>query len=288
MSIMMTIDDSSTAFVSKVISHMSGISSRVCLHADSLKATDKAQHGLLLDTFDEYKALADNQIKVFDGKQGRSLASLEHKIRYYKDKYPNKHLFVFVDSFHNLDDVQASGMSTYQACNISSKKLKQLVTDLGVHIFTTAHVRKGVPGVCPTKMDLSDTGKIDYDALATWMCHCEAADLGNNATKFWHDETDLVQDPEWSPGDSEANKMIPRRKPIFEIHIVKDKKELDYVPIMLKLDGSKNKFTTMTSDEIRAMKKAAERETHNIPGMFSGGIPVNNTPNVYGSIPGRY
>jgi len=276
----MSIDDNYQLFVSRMLSRISGIDSEKCLHADYLKENEPHQYKKVKDAFEQYRELAKTKIKIFDGTKGRSLASLENKIKYYQDKYSPESTFVFIDSFHNMDDILSGGTSKtdgYKAINRASAKVKQMNTDLNVHIMATAHLRKVPAGVIPTKQDLAETGKLEFDALGIMLLYCDLSDLGANAKKFWEDKTETYKNPEWTDADDPKLKYLPMKKPILELYLSKDKRKVIREPIYLKQDPTKNIYTQLTATEIKKyIKSTGEPNPDSLPSFGS------HTPRIGG------
>lgn len=180
MCIYLTIDDSAKEFLPRVISY--DVSKRIYetyndlfdmvninkfatpyLYKDSIE-----YDSFMLERSTTYKQLLSMAEKdkyiVLDSEHGKSIEFVGSILKYYTEKYPDRHIFLWIDNIHlvsvpNYDESRAK-------YKFLSHELKSFAVKYGATIIGTIEYRKLPPGMKPTNSDIAEAASFEYDANA--------------------------------------------------------------------------------------------------------------------------
>ena len=105
----------------------------------------------------------DGRLVVKDVTHGGSLTYGESLIRYYKEKYPDRHIVYILDNFHKASDFDQA-RETRDKFKRLSNYAKNIATRHHVTIIATVEYTKMPPGDVPNNSNIAETRAFQYDA----------------------------------------------------------------------------------------------------------------------------
>ena len=150
---------------------------------------------------------------IKDANEGTSLAYIERLIKYYREKYPDRHLVYVLDNFHKLTDFGAGKADERVRVKEISKIMKNLATKYHICIITTVEYRKTAGNQKAGNQDISETVQIEYDANLIAHVHNELHDKGEKCPSHLIHFASLP--------DSSQDELV--RMPVIELSIGKNK-----------------------------------------------------------------
>lgn len=177
----------------------------------------------------------DNLI-IRDAKFGRSLGYLQNYFRSLRNRYPDKHIVLFIDSLAKIipgdgDDVKADSSNKGAWKAFLATELKYQSTLHNLCIVTPCDFRKINDNRRPTNDDLKDAAELAYEA------NCIL--LGFNEVNVNGDQRESILTWEYEG----------TQYPLFEINVSKNKKTKFRGTIRLKFYPQTCSFKEQTIDE---------------------------------------
>lgn len=199
-SVMFTIDDSSTEFIPRMVAlDMAKRTYETNKDLFDLIEINKVSQPFLFEENVEYQAMEEerqqswrniinlggkHKIIIKDSENGKSVDYINTTLKDITSRYPDKRVIAFIDNFH-LVDVPGYEDGRIKYKNLSHD-LKHMCTKYGCTIFATAEYTKIAPGVKPTNNNLSETVALEYDANVIFHLYSELHSIREQSNKyFW-------------------------------------------------------------------------------------------------------
>lgn len=128
--------------------------------------------------------IKDDRLVIKDSGDGQSIVYTESLIKFYKDKYPDRHIVLFLDNFHKLPDFGEMKMNdrTKRLCNM----LKNMATQHHVTIVSTVEYRKLAPNEKPSNLVIAESRAFQYDATVILHLHNDMHHKGEDESVLVH------------------------------------------------------------------------------------------------------
>lgn len=132
--------------------------------------------------------LETEKLTIIDIEDGPFIASLEKNIRYLRNKYPEKKLFILSDNTHNYEDFMDLEQTTRMK-RISTLQ-KKITVKYRAFMLATVEYRKFAAKkkdemVLPTNEDIADSRALEYQADVIIHVYNDLKDRGDNANIVW-------------------------------------------------------------------------------------------------------
>lgn len=202
--IFLTLDDGSKELISRILTY--DIAARLNNTNnelfDLLTINKIAQPFLFGDCFEYDALMAEREISykkiisyiknermiVLDTDDGRSLDFVQSAIKTYTERYPDKHVFFFLDNLHLLTCAsKEEGRHKYA---FLSRELKDTVKRYAATLISTVEYTKLQPGVKPCNSNIAESGALEYDANMIMHLWNEVHSLKDKATMYFFDSDD--------------------------------------------------------------------------------------------------
>lgn len=150
-----------------------------------------------------------------DANDGSSIEHIERSMHSYQEQLemmaPGEYrLVVFIDNFHDIT-VETPGYAEDNArFDYVSGRLNELAIEYDAPMICSAEFRKINTNKRPNLEDIKSTGKITYEAKSIVLVFNEVGVKEGQAEVYW-EMTDST------------NPDVPRKMPVFEMHIAKNK-----------------------------------------------------------------
>ena len=129
------------------------------------------------------KLVRENRLIVLDSEKGNSVDFINATVKYYSDKFPDKHIFMFIDNFHLVSlPGYEDGRMKYK--NLSNN-LKQVAVLNDATIISTVEYTKIPKGAKPSNNNLAETVQLEYDSNAIMHLYSELHDLRDESAKYF-------------------------------------------------------------------------------------------------------
>ena len=150
--------------------------------------------------------LADEKLTVIDAEDGPTMTVLERTMRYLRNKYPFKKMFVVCDNVVNYSDFGHLGSTERMTQLVNVQKM--LAIKYKAHVATTAEYRKNMPQdvsklKLPVNDDLADARALMYRPNLIVHVYNDINDRGEDAAEWW-----------WVK-DSDPDVLLPKLRLIF-------------------------------------------------------------------------
>jgi len=141
--------------------------------------------------------IKQDRLLVFDSEDGKTIEFMTKVIHDFRSKYPNKKLLVFIDNFHKMTEGIGKGSEGLRSLfRELSQGFKDLSNNYNLGIFMTVEYRKINSDSIPTNDDISETGKLHYDADAIFHIYNELKAKREKAKIYHYDTEPLSADQE--------------------------------------------------------------------------------------------
>lgn len=133
--------------------------------------------------------VAEERLIIIDQEDGQTMSPLERTLRYLRNKYPSKKIFVAQDNTHNLADYPNLDQTSRMKKIADAQKLAACKYHCA--LFATAEYRKGAASTDPAKLklptndDIADSRALYYRANLIMHVYNDLNDRPNNAEFFW-------------------------------------------------------------------------------------------------------
>lgn len=135
------------------------------------------------------KLAGENKLAILDGNKGKSIDFISTTVRNFREKFPEKHIIMFIDNFHLIDSAgEEEGRFKYKKL---SSAVKGICTAYDATIVCTVEYTKIPKGVKPSNTNIAETGQLDYDSNATMHLYNEDHDLKEESFRFFYDGPDV-------------------------------------------------------------------------------------------------
>lgn len=115
--------------------------------------------------------IQDERLIIVDSSDGQSITYAEGLIKFYRDKYPDRNIVLFIDNFHKLPDY--AEIQGHERIKRLSNLLKNMTVANHITIVSTVEYRKLVQGEKPTNLVIAESRALAYDATAIIHLHNE-------------------------------------------------------------------------------------------------------------------
>lgn len=117
------------------------------------------------------KLMQDERLVIADSSDGQSVVYAESLVKFYKEKYPDRNIVLFIDNFHKLPDYQE--LKGPERVKRLSNHLKNMTVANHITIVATVEYRKLAHGEKPNNMAIAESRALAYDATAIIHLHNE-------------------------------------------------------------------------------------------------------------------
>ena len=264
------VDDATMLRLPRLMGAMTGISSRDIQKAGASMALygpefeeklRKAQAKIREWVRDERLIMADQASLTND------LAAHERWIRDIRRAHPKSHMIAVGDNFHLFD---MPGMEPGEGkMREMSKFIANLPVKHGITSMFTMELPKEFlrPGVRPKYTDSKGSGGIAFDSKVNMGIYQDLQSQGNDSDMVWTslDQMEEVVDPSRAPG------MAPKRLPIVEVIVDKNKVTGRKKTIFFELEPLSGKMTECTPVQQSALQLRLDTAAANRKKQYQGG-----------------
>lgn len=104
----------------------------------------------------------EDRFIIYDSVDGRSLAFIKTLMANYRDKYPGRHIYFFIDNFHLIQvPSDWSGREKFQHI---SHELKAYSVEYGLTVVSTVEYTKMAPETRPHNNNIAESNSLVYDS----------------------------------------------------------------------------------------------------------------------------
>lgn len=104
----------------------------------------------------------EDRFIIYDSVDGRSLAFIRTLMSNYRDKYPGRHIYFFIDNFHLIQvPTEKSGREKFQHI---SHELKAYSVEFGLTVVSTVEYTKMPADVRPHNNNIAESNSLVYDS----------------------------------------------------------------------------------------------------------------------------
>jgi DNA primase catalytic core len=130
--------------------------------------------------------IKDERLVIKDSGDGQSITYTESLIKYYKDKYPDRNIVLFLDNFHKLPDFpeMKTNDRNKRLCNM----LKNMTTQYHVTIVSTVEYRKLNRDEKPSNLVIAESRAFQYDATVIIHLHNDMHHKGADQSVLIHED----------------------------------------------------------------------------------------------------
>jgi len=188
------------------------------------------------------KLKEEKRLYILDAQYGTTFRAMESIIDDIK-RLSNRDIVVIIDHFYKITDNSNLGMREKIIHNI--ERLQLMASIYNVPIFSVVELNKLPPGARPDITNITETGRIAYEADVVMLMYNELLSLRNNISSVqlkWFDENTLAY------------------KPIIELSIVKNKLTGWSGPLYYKYDNEYNIFEQLDNIEIEKLQETEDSE----------------------------
>ena len=208
MVLFMTIDDSRTQAIARLVALESGLKINQVSHPkNNIKTEEDRQK--LLDGWAKVRRLVDgNKFSIKDNTHGDNLDFAEGWIKWAQKNHPSKEICFFLDNFHKLGDER--GGDERLRFKHASSRIHGMKNKLGITAVCTMELRKMIGGnvaTRPSLQDISESKQMEYDNNLIGMVYSDVHARREDAKIFW----------DGMDGDR------PVKRPVLEIDFQKNK-----------------------------------------------------------------
>jgi replicative DNA helicase len=190
----MTIDDAVRQVVPRLLACHSQIPIRkTAAPAGRLSPDEQIKYDRAKDWLEDN--IRQGRLIITDQEDGNTLNYALARIRWLKKQYRDKQILFMLDNFHKL--VAAGGDRREQVIE-HSNGLQYIKTAMEMTVVTTLEVNKASHGEFrtgefagrPRLKDLSESGKIEYDANAIFLLYNDLQAKEDRSRNYWTDYDD--------------------------------------------------------------------------------------------------
>lgn len=242
-----SLDDSNNELMPRMVASDQGITINQALFPKTLKdkpvIAKKRQQGI--------ENLKQNApfFSMFDAENGQSIQRIEQTIATIHSElelvFPNEfQMVVFIDNFHDITyDMESGFMEENQKYDYTAGRLNELAIEYDMPVICSAEFRKINALKRPLNDDVKSSGKIVYEAKGIILVHNEVGIKADNSDIYW----------ELGSRDGD---MAPRKMPVLEMHISKNKFSAFKGRHFLKFQPEMARFIEPSEDENDIFRQA--------------------------------
>lgn len=124
----------------------------------------------------------EDRFIIYDSVDGRSLAFIKTLMANYRDKYPGRHIYFFIDNFHLIQvPTERSGREKFQHI---SHELKAYSVEFGLTVVSTVEYTKMPPETRPHNNNIAESNSLVYDSNLIMHGWNELHGLRENAVAY--------------------------------------------------------------------------------------------------------
>ena len=149
-----------------------------------VQARDKAYQHL-------YSLVQDERIVLKDVKDGGDLEFATTLLKYYRSKYPDRHILLCVDSINRLRTPGVNdprGTATQISNTLKDTAVKYDATVLAVSEFNRPQNRDSERIIWPNNKRLAESRALEFDANAIFLVYNDVHSRGTRAEILWRDK----------------------------------------------------------------------------------------------------
>lgn len=134
----------------------------------------------------------DDRFILYDSADGRSLGFIRTLLRNYREKYPQRNIYLFLDNFHltQLED-DKSGREKFQTL---SHEMKAMVVEYDATLISTVEYTKMPMNERPNNNNIAESNSLVYDSNLIMHGWNELHGLREKAVAY-HEDEDHVKRP---------------------------------------------------------------------------------------------
>lgn len=235
----LSIDDNNEQTINPILSNMSGVQEDIIASPpDTLQPEIRNRMDKAIDKLESWTG---ENIVFKDVTYGSSLDYLEKEISYLSKIHDDKWIFVIVDNFHNLEDLESTEKRA--AAESALSRINRISKRYNCDMFLSVELTKATyHGFRPTPNKIKETGSAYYKAFAIFMIHNDS---------FYNEESVL----KWDKDEFNTN------LPIIELNLAKIKKgaKPNHV-FFFKMDPSKGRFHDVDDNLARELFKETQKD----------------------------
>jgi DNA primase catalytic core len=130
------------------------------------------------------KLIKDDRLVLKDSSDGQSITYTESLIKFYKDKYPDRNIVLFLDNFHKLPDFPE--MKTNDRNKRMCNMLKNMTTQHHVTVISTVEYRKLAKDEKPSNLVIAESRAFQYDSTVLIHLHNDMHHKGADQSVLVH------------------------------------------------------------------------------------------------------
>jgi DNA primase len=115
------------------------------------------------------KLMQDERLVIVDASDGQSITYAESLVKFYREKYPDRNIVLFIDNFHKLPDY--AEMNGHERTKRLSNHVKNMTVANHITIVCTAEYRKLKEGEKPSNVAMAESRALQYDASVIIHLH---------------------------------------------------------------------------------------------------------------------
>lgn len=115
--------------------------------------------------------IKDERLVIKDSSDGQSVTYAESLVKFYREKYPDRNIVLFIDNFHKLPDYP--DLKGNDRAKRLSNHLKNMTVANHITIVCTVEYRKLQPGERPSNLAIAESRALAYDGTAIIHLHNE-------------------------------------------------------------------------------------------------------------------
>lgn len=202
MTIMLTIDDSKREFIPRLLAYdiaktaketgnhllfefidINKVSTpfkyRDAFEYDAIMEARSASYAKLLEL------MKDERVVVFDSEDGKSTDFVNTTLKHFRDKYPERNIYLFVDNFHLLNG--SSDLSGREKYKEMSGQLKGMAVKYDCTLICTVEYTKVPPDQKPNNNNIAESVALEYDANMIMHMYSELHSMRDKSTLYFNE-----------------------------------------------------------------------------------------------------
>lgn len=132
--------------------------------------------------------IKDERLVIKDSSDGQSISYSEMLIKYYREKYPDRNIVLFLDNFHKLPDY--GNINGHERVKRLSNHLKNLTTAHHITIVSTVEYRKMMANEMPSNVAIAESRSLQYDATVIMHLYNNMHVVGEEQAILVHQDED--------------------------------------------------------------------------------------------------
>ena len=140
-----------------------------------------------------FSLMEQDKYLIYDAEDGNSLEFVQSLIKHYSEKYPDRHVFLFLDNMHLVSVPQyEEGRMKYK---FLSHEAKAMCVKTNSTLISTVEYRKLPYGMKPSNGDLAETASMEYDSNAIIHMYSDLHSKRDESDLYFHSYDGLNKYP---------------------------------------------------------------------------------------------